>query len=106
MTLRLILGLCLLAATACGSSSAPAGGGPVDVTVAHLPNLTHAAALVAVGDGSLTKALAPHTLDVKAFSAGPALIEALLAGDVDIAYVGTEPGAQRLREEPRRGTCA
>lgn len=89
MTLRLILGLCLLAATACGSS--PAGDGPVDVTVAHLPNLTHAAALVAVGDGSLTKALAPHALDVKAFSAGPALIEALLAGDVDIAYVGPSP---------------
>jgi NitT/TauT family transport system substrate-binding protein len=90
LILRLLLGSCLLAAAACGSAS-PEADGPVTVTVAYLPNLTHAPVLVAVADGSLRKALAPHTLDLKAFSAGPQLIEALLAGDVDIASVGPSP---------------
>jgi len=89
--LRLLLVLSLVPVVACGSSSAPASDGSVTVTVAHLPNLTNAPALVAVADGRLRTALAPHTLDVKSFSAGPQLIEALLAGEVEIAYVGPSP---------------
>ncbi|WP_291982549.1 ABC transporter substrate-binding protein [Luteitalea sp.] len=91
MLLRLLLVLSLVPVVACGSSSAPASDGSVTVTVAHLPNLTNATALVAVADGRLRTALAPHTLDVTPFSAGPQLIEALLAGEVDIAYVGPSP---------------
>ena len=91
MILRLLLGSCLMAAMACGTAPASGGAGALTVSMAYMPNLTHAAGLIAVGDGSLGKALAPHTLNVKSFSAGPQLIEALLAGEVDIALVGPSP---------------
>lgn len=76
--------------TACGSPR-PAADGTVTVRLAYLPNLTHAVGLVAVANGSVRKALAPHSVTVTPFSAGPALIEALLAGELDIAYVGPSP---------------
>jgi NitT/TauT family transport system substrate-binding protein len=88
---RLLLGSCLLAAMACGTAPASGGAGALTVSMAYMPNLTHAAGLIAVGDGSLRTALAPHALDVKSFSAGPQLIEALMAGEVDIALVGPNP---------------
>jgi NitT/TauT family transport system substrate-binding protein len=88
---RLLLGSCLLAAMACGGAPAPGSGSALTVSMAYMPNLTHAAGLIAVGDGSLRKALAPHTLNVKSFSAGPGIIEALMAGEVDIALVGPSP---------------
>ena len=91
MIVRLLLGSCLVAAMACGTTPASGGAGALTVKMAYMPNLTHAAGLIAVGDGSLRKALAPHTLDVKSFNAGPQLIEALLAGEVDIALVGPSP---------------
>jgi len=91
LILRLLLGFSLLAIAACRSSSTPDPAGPVTVTVAYLPNLTNAVGLVGVANGGFRKALEPHALDVKSFSAGPQLIEALLAGEVDIAYVGPSP---------------
>ena len=86
-----LLTLASLMAGACGSSGAQTGNGPLTVRIAYMPNLTHAIGLVAVADGSLRKALAPHSLDVRSFGAGPAIIEALLAGEVQIAYVGPSP---------------
>lgn len=91
MNFRLIPGLALLLVAACAPSNAPGPGDAVRVRVAHLPNLTHAPALVAVARGGLRAALAPHVVDVRTFSAGPQLIEALLAGEVDLAYVGPSP---------------
>ena len=81
----------LAIAIGCGSASAPAEGSPVTVRLAYFPNLTHAVGLVAATDGTARKLLAPHALEVKAFSAGPALVEALLAGEIDLAYVGPSP---------------
>lgn len=62
------------------------------VRLAYFPNLTHAAALVGVARNTFADAVgAQATLDVKTFAAGPALIEALFAGEVDIGYVGPSP---------------
>jgi NitT/TauT family transport system substrate-binding protein len=62
------------------------------VRLAYFPNLTHAAAIVGVERKTFAGALGPDaTLDVKTFAAGPALIEALFAGEVDIGYVGPSP---------------
>jgi NitT/TauT family transport system substrate-binding protein len=62
------------------------------VRLAYFPNLTHAAGLVGVERGTFQQALGSNvTLDVKAFNAGPALIEALMAGEIDLAYVGPNP---------------
>jgi NitT/TauT family transport system substrate-binding protein len=62
------------------------------VRLAYFPNFTHAVGLVGVAQGTFQKALGENVkLDVKSFNAGPALIEALLAGEVDLGYVGPNP---------------
>lgn len=63
------------------------------VRLAYFPNLTHAPALVGMQSGAFENACAATgmKLDAKTFNAGPALIEALMAGEVDIGYVGPSP---------------
>jgi NitT/TauT family transport system substrate-binding protein len=65
---------------------------PIRVRLAYFPNLTHAVALVGATRGTFKDALGANVnLDVKTFNAGPALIEALFAGEIDIGYVGPNP---------------
>lgn len=95
----------LLIIAACGQS-APSAGAPTTaaqpatddratnapVRLAYFPNLTHAVALVGTARGTFQEALgADITLDLKTFNAGPALIEALFAGEIDIGYIGPNP---------------
>ncbi len=88
----LLASLALLSGVlACSGGASSSATGPITVRLAYFPNLTHAIGLVAVANGSVRQALAPHTLEVTSFSAGPALIEAVLAGAIDIAYVGPSP---------------
>ncbi|MFN3651469.1 MAG: ABC transporter substrate-binding protein [Armatimonadota bacterium] len=62
------------------------------VRVAFFPNVTHAPALAASARGELDRALPAGTsLDVKVFNAGPEAMEALLAGEIDVSYVGPSP---------------
>ena len=42
-------------------------------------------------DGTFARALAPTPVHTKVFNAGPAAMEALLAGELDMSYVGTSP---------------
>lgn len=64
----------------------------VTIRVAHFPNITHAQALVGLADGTFQKALGPNVkIDRKSFNAGPEEIEALLAGEVDLGYIGPGP---------------
>src|SRR6266700_3953898 len=88
-----LLSLLLIAFAACGSDSSTANSGSTTtVHLGYFPNITHAAALVGVARGTFKQALGSNaTLDTKTFNAGPALIEALLAGDIDIGYVGPNP---------------
>lgn len=79
---------------ACGASTTTGSGSGSNVTVnlAYFPNLTHAVALVGVARGTFKQALGPNvTLNTKTFSAGPAEIEAMFAGDIDIGFVGPNP---------------
>jgi NitT/TauT family transport system substrate-binding protein len=71
------------------------GGGEArrPLTLAFFPNLTHAQALVGVREGAFSRALGPGRCNARVFDAGPAEMEALLAGDVDVAYVGAGPAA-------------
>jgi sulfonate transport system substrate-binding protein len=64
----------------------------VVVRIGHFPNITHAQAVVGRNNGWFDKALAPDArVDWKAFNAGPSAIEAVFAGELDIAYVGPNP---------------
>lgn len=106
MIARLALLVLVTSTAACGGSSSPAPAGTTPtVRVAHFPNLTHAVAMVAIASGGLRSSLAPASVEVKTFGTGPQAIEALLAGEVDIAYVGPSPavnGFVRSRGEALR----
>ena len=57
----------------------------------YFPNLTHAQALVGVDSGAFQTALGATPLVARSFNAGPAAMEALLAGALDACYVGAAP---------------
>ena len=60
--------------------------------VGYYPNLTHAQALVGLANGTFEQALGPGTpIRPKVFNAGPSVIEALFADELDLAYVGPNP---------------
>jgi NitT/TauT family transport system substrate-binding protein len=78
------------------SSAANAGGSaaaaPVTVRLGLLENITHATALVGLKEGYFTKALgSAGSVKASAFSTGTEETTALLAGQLDAAYVGPNP---------------
>src|ERR1022692_4481395 len=65
---------------------------PVTLRLGFLANITHAPALVGVDKGFFTKSLGKNvTLSVKIFSTGTEETTAILAGQLDAAYVGPNP---------------
>src|SRR5947209_842192 len=74
------------------STSGAAASAPVTVRLGLLSNITHASALIALKEGYFTKALgSAGTLKATAFSSGTEETTALLAGQLDAAYVGPNP---------------
>ena len=64
----------------------------VTVRVGAFPNITHAQAMVGKANGSFVKALGSGAkIEWKTFNAGPAAIEALFAGAIDMTYIGPNP---------------
>ena len=62
------------------------------VRLAFFPNITHSQALVGKAGGQFQNALGDENpIEWKSFNAGPAEIEALFAGEVDIGYIGPGP---------------
>ncbi len=103
VTSAAVIGAALLLAGCSSSSSSSSSSGststsgtaastPVTVRLGLLSNITHAPALVALKEGFFTKALgSAGTLKATAFSAGTEETTALLAGQLDAAYVGPNP---------------
>ena len=92
-----VLGLIALAAVGAGiwylvsgrTSRAPA---PLaEFRLGYFANLSHAQGVLGVASGELAQAVAPATFTTKVFNAGPSLVEALFAGEIDIGYVGPGP---------------
>lgn len=100
----------LLLVTACGSSStasettaqaaasgsaagsaAPAGTAADTLRLGYFPNVTHAAAVLGVANGTFQEALGDTKLETSTFNAGPAAIEALLSGAIDATFIGPNP---------------
>ncbi len=90
----------VLAALAAGCASTGLNGakrpnakkGAKVVRLGFFPNITHSQALVGVAKGEFQKALGKDiAFEAKAFNAGPSAIEAIFAGQIDIAYVGPNP---------------
>lgn len=71
----------------CGSK-----GGDNEVSVGYFNNVTHPQALYMKSQGTLEKSLGEDTkVSWTAFNAGPAEVEALFSGDIDIGYIGPVP---------------
>lgn len=76
----------------CGCGGGKDSGGQTEVHVGYFPNVTHPQALVMKNEGSLEKALeGKASVEWISFNAGPAEVEALFAGDIDIGYIGPVP---------------
>jgi NitT/TauT family transport system substrate-binding protein len=105
VTAAAAIGAALLLAAGCSSSSSstsssaansasssPGGDAPVAVRLGFLTNITHAPALVGLKEGFFTQALgSAGTLKPTAFSTGTQETTAILAGQLDAAYVGPNP---------------
>jgi NitT/TauT family transport system substrate-binding protein len=105
VTAAAMVGAALLLAAGCSSSSssssdpattsgntAGAAAAPVTVRLGFLENITHASALIALKEGFFSSALgSAGTLKPTAFSTGTEETTAILAGQLDAAYVGPNP---------------
>ena len=83
-------------AAGCGSSgssgSSGASGSPVVLRLGFLANITHEPALVGLEKGFFAKQLGKNvTLKTTVFSSGTEETTAILAGQLDAAYVGPNP---------------
>jgi len=71
----------------CGRRS----GELTEVRIAFFPNITHAQALYGKHIGFYEQAFGDLNVRWLQFNAGPSVVEALFAGEVDIAYIGPIP---------------
>ena len=84
--------IALAVALACVSHAAAPARAETVVRVGAFPNITHAHAMIGKANGAFEKALGSDVkLEWKSFNAGPSAIEALLAGAIDMTYVGPNP---------------
>lgn len=62
------------------------------VRLGYFPNITHSQAVLGVATGQFARALGSGVeLKTKVFNAGPSVIEALFAGELDLGYIGPNP---------------
>ncbi len=77
---------------AVGCSSQTTTTGTVTLRVGYFPNLTHSQAVIGIADGTFARALGDNVkIDAKVFNAGPSVIEAMFAGQLDLSYIGPNP---------------
>ena len=91
LSLLLIALLPLAWMAGCDKGQAKEGDEPTVVRLGYFANLTHAQAVLGVSSGDFAAAVAPATIETRIFNAGPSLMEAMIAGEIDIAYVGPGP---------------
>jgi len=92
LTLRCVILLMTVALLAgCGRDDSRTGAALREVRIGYFANLSHAQGLLGVDSGEFAAAVAPAQLKTRIFNAGPSLIEALFAGEIDIGYVGPGP---------------
>lgn len=60
--------------------------------VGYFPNLTHAVPIVGLRQGQFARVIGDQAvIEPRTFNAGPAAMEALLAGELDLVYIGPGP---------------
>src|SRR5436309_14790565 len=87
----LLVPLWLVACDRSSGSGPSSSNLPSEVRIGYFANLTHAQAVLGDASGEFASAIAPTKISRRVFNAGPSLIEALFAGELDIGYVGPGP---------------
>ena len=65
---------------------------PVTLRLGYFANVTHSQPLVGLNNGIFQEELGDHvTIEAKTFNAGPSVIEALFAGEIDASFIGPNP---------------
>lgn len=60
--------------------------------IGYFPNINHAQAVIGLGNGDFQKALGDKVeVKTQIFNAGPSVIEALFANQIDVSYIGPNP---------------
>jgi NitT/TauT family transport system substrate-binding protein len=77
--------------------------GETRLRLGYFATLAHAQAVLGVESGEYAKAIAPARLETAVFNAGPSLVEALFAGQIDVGYVGPGPAITAHRRSNGRG---
>ena len=85
----------LITLTACAATGAPAASDsvePVELRLGYFPNVTHATAIVGIGEGIIEVALGDNvTLKTQFFNAGTDVVEAIFSEALDASYIGPNP---------------
>ncbi len=89
--------------TASGSSSSGSGSAPVTLRLGLLANITHAPALVGIQEGFFTKNLGSNKLTTTVYNSGTQETTAILAGQLDAAYVGPNPAINAFQKSGGTG---
>ena len=91
MNIKSIIMICmvmsLVFAGGCGKQEASA---EKIIKIGYFPNITHAQALIGM-NGIYEEALSGYKLQWTKFNAGSSEIEALMAGEIDLGYIGPGP---------------
>ncbi|CAG0951115.1 Taurine-binding periplasmic protein [Anaerolineae bacterium] len=75
-----------------GQPAAQSAGEPITIRFGYFPNITHAQAVIGIADGTFMRAFGDEVkIDAKTFNAGPSVIEAMFAGQIDLSYIGPNP---------------
>jgi NitT/TauT family transport system substrate-binding protein len=87
-----VAAVALLAAACSSSAAGSSGSGSVVLRLGFLGNITHEPALIGIAKGFFAKELGKNvTVKTSVFSSGTEETTALLAGQLDAAYVGPNP---------------
>lgn len=86
-----LLGILFLLFVACAKAPTTAPSAE-KIRVGYFPNITHSQALIGLSRGDFQRALGDNvTIEATPFNAGPSVIEALFAGQIDLSYIGPNP---------------
>src|SRR6201986_1656801 len=86
------------ASSSSSSSSGPPSSAPVTVRLGLLANITHAPALIAIQKGYFAKELGSNKLTPTVYNTGTLETTAILAGQLDVAYVGPNPAINAFQK--------
>ena len=89
--LTMMVGLCSVGLLA-GCGGKKESDGKTNVRIAYFPNITHNQALVMKNQGTLEEKWKDKcNVSWTSFNAGPAEMEAIFAGEIDLGYIGPVP---------------